>query len=197
MIADPDEAELDAMSAVDLLRRYRVLHRGEPRELSSGGFSEWYVDLKKATLSHPILLMDLCRRMKQAIDDDAHGIARKVDRVAGIEMGGVPLVVGISALAWSEEVVLPMLVVRRSPLPRQNPSVGELRPGDVVVPVDDVATQGRSLVRAVAGLRVRGAVVEAAAVVVDREDGAEGVLQDEGVELIALARMRDLMPRVQ
>jgi orotate phosphoribosyltransferase len=68
-----------------------------------------------------------------------------------------------------------------------------IRPGFRVVVVDDVATTGMSLLRAVRACRKAGAEVLGAFVVVDREEGAEELLSSEGIQLASLFHLSDLL----
>ncbi|MCA1958499.1 MAG: hypothetical protein LDL14_08225, partial [Nitrospira sp.] len=73
---------------------------------------------------------------------------------------------------------------------------GAVRPGDRAVIVDDVLTSGGSLLKAVAAARGVGLTVTHALVIVDRneQEGKRNVEQ-EGVRLLSLLNVRDLMDR--
>jgi orotate phosphoribosyltransferase len=70
---------------------------------------------------------------------------------------------------------------------------GEIKQGEKAIVVEDVATTGRSVKKAVDVLRSAGANCERALVVVDRKEGAEELLAEHGVKLISLIKMTDLM----
>ncbi|HMB45217.1 MAG TPA: phosphoribosyltransferase family protein, partial [Candidatus Methanoperedens sp.] len=63
-----------------------------------------------------------------------------------------------------------------------------------VLMVEDVATTGGSVLKAIELLRDEGLVVEHVIVVVDREEGALSALSKAGVELIPLAKVSELIP---
>jgi orotate phosphoribosyltransferase len=65
--------------------------------------------------------------------------------------------------------------------------------GDSVLIVDDVATTGGSLQRAVEALRERGAKVESVVVLIDREQGAMRNLAAKNVKLVSLMTSSKLM----
>jgi len=147
--------------------------------LASGKASDYYVDIKRAT--RPELLREIARRMA------AH--AKGFDRVAGVELGAVPLAVAVSL-----ETGVPFLIVRKQAKEHGTKRTyeGEMRTGDRVVFVEDVVTTGGTLRDAIERMRAEGAVVERAVAVVDREEGGAGALRSANVELIALRRARDL-----
>jgi orotate phosphoribosyltransferase len=63
----------------------------------------------------------------------------------------------------------------------------------VAVVVDDVATTGSSILRAVGALKEAGFTVRDALVVVDRDEGAAQALEKGGVKLHSLLALRELL----
>lgn len=170
------------VSLLDDLVAYGAIRFGD-FTLTSGQRSHYYVDVKAAA-TRP----DLLRRMTGALAPHVEGH----DRIAGMELGAVPLVV---ALALETDV--PYVILRKEARAHGTgrPVEGELGEGDRVLLVEDVVTTGSTLGRAVETLRRRGAVVEKAVCVVDREEGGAALLERTGVALVALVRARDLLGR--
>lgn len=113
----------------------------------------------------------------------------RTDALAGLELGGVPLVTMLSQLTG-----LPALFVRK-----EAKSYGTCRlaeGGDVegrrLTVVEDVVTSGGQVVASCGDLRDRGAIVEQAVCVIDRESGGKQNLADIDVELRALFTMSEL-----
>ncbi|MFQ6012797.1 MAG: orotate phosphoribosyltransferase [Thermoplasmata archaeon] len=148
--------------------------------LASGKKSPYYVDLK-AAFTDPVLLRRVVRRLVPH--------AAGVQRMAGTELGAVPLLVALAL-----ETELPYVILRKEARAHGTGRAyeGDVHPGDRVLLVEDVATTGGTLRRATDLLRGEGAVVERAVCVVDREEGAGESLRDIGVALDALIRARDL-----
>ena len=73
-----------------------------------------------------------------------------------------------------------------------NQIVGNLKSGQTVLLVEDVATTGGSVVKALDVLRAEGANVDKVIVVVDREEGADETLSDFNIELIPLVKASEL-----
>lgn len=166
-------------SLIDLLRRSDALAFGE-FILTSGKKSTFYVDLKGA-LSYPKTLLSIVNLLA--------GYAARYERLAGTELGAVPILVALSL-----ESGLPYVILRKESRRHgtKNLYEGEIASGDRVLLVEDVATTGGTLLRAVGTLRDHGALVDKAVCIVNREEGASERLRDIGVELKSLLRARDL-----
>ena len=148
--------------------------------LTSGRTSDYYVDIKRAA-TRPDLLREIARRMGPHV--------RGYDRIAGVELGAVPI-----AAAVSLETDIPFLIVRKEAKAHGTKRAyeGELRAGDRVVFVEDVVTTGGTLRAAIERMRAEGAVVDRAVAVVDREEGGAEGLAAADVRFLALLRARDL-----
>ena len=152
-------------------------------KLSSGGVSNVYVDVRRL-YSHPRELRVVVEEMAEVV----RGLA--CDLVVGVETGGIPLATLVAYLTGK-----PMVYVRKKPKEHgtQRMIEGDLREGGRGVVVDDVATTGSSILRAVRALREAGVEVRDALVVVDREEGARRALRSVGVELHALVTLGELL----
>ncbi len=164
---------------IDSLERNEALTFGD-FTLTSGKKSHYYVDIKKA-VTRPESL----RLMVKLILPHVKGCTR----IAGVELGAIPLVVALAL-----EAALPYIMIRKSERTHGTGKAleGDLKPGDKVVLVEDVTTTGGSVVKAVLSLREAGAVVDRVVCVVDRGEGADERLMEQGVELIPLVRSEDL-----
>jgi len=164
--------------------------------LSSGKKSPVYIDMR-ALLSSPRGYRVAATALAAAIAS-CTGVGDYC--VAGVATGGI---------AWATLAAymlgLPSGYVRAGRKPHGlSRSVEGCRGASRVVVVDDVATTGGSLLSAVKALRENGYSVEAAAVLVDREQGAREALTGIGVQfcsvttltgLLAAAASLGLMPR--
>ena len=148
--------------------------------LTSGKESSYYIDIKAAS-TRPRILRRIAEEMARHVDGT---------RIAGMELGAVPI-----AAAVALQTDLPFCILRKKPREHGTGSQieGEVKPGETVTVVEDVATTGGSIVQSVKLLRAAGAVVKRAIVVVDREEGAGEALKAENVELVALVKRSRLM----
>ncbi|MHA1615973.1 MAG: orotate phosphoribosyltransferase [Candidatus Njordarchaeales archaeon] len=150
--------------------------------LSSGIRSPFYIDLREL-IGYPKILKDIAGLIL------TEAKKRTVfEVVVGIATGGIPLASYISCIAN-----IPMAYVRKE---EKKHGTGKLLEGFVVdrkvLLVDDVATTGQSLERAVNVVRDNGGTIENAIVVIDREQGAKERLRRIGVNLFSLLTAKEL-----
>lgn len=154
--------------------RSRAQLRGE-FVLRSGQTSDVYFD-KYLFEADPPLLWDIAEAMAPLVPDDC-------DALAGLELGGVPLVTVLSQVTG-----LPSRFVRKAPKAYGTRRLAE--GGDVdglrLVVVEDVVTSGGQVRASVADLRERGAVVDTVLCVVDREQGGAERLAEDDLKLSSL-----------
>lgn len=148
--------------------------------LASGKESDYYVDMKKA-----MTVPDVLRMIARAAAEVVGG----VDKLAGMELGAVPLVV-----ATSLETGIPYVMVRKE---RKGHGTGRriegsIREGETVTVLEDVTTSGMSPYRAVEAVREAGGKVARVVVIVDRQEGAADLMEEKGVEFVALLIRDDL-----
>jgi len=138
--------------------------------LTSGRESDYYVNVKKLITKPEVLKL-----IAEMMAEKAEELGIEFDRVAGPELGAVPI-----ATALSLETEKPLLIVRKKPKEHGTGSQveGEVKPGERVLLVEDVTTTGGSVLRSAKVLEDMGAKVSAIFVVVDREEGARENLED-------------------
>src|SRR5207253_6756730 len=149
--------------------------------LASGRSSPYYVDIKRAVTRPDLLRM---------IADGMAPFAQDTDRIAGVELGAVPIAAAVSLASGK-----PFLMVRKAAKEHgtKEDFEGELNRGDRVLFVEDVVTTGGTLRSAIDRLRAHGARVEDVVAVVDREEGGEKTRSEIGVSLHALLDATDLL----
>lgn len=149
--------------------------------LASGAKSDYYVDIKRASTDPSVLKL---------IGEGFAEHVRGAQRIAGMELGAVPL-----ATAASLASGVPFLMVRKKPKGYGTNSQieGMFEPGMEVMVVEDVTTSGGSSAEAVKVLRAAGLTVTRVVTVVDRESGAAKAFGDLGVPFFALTTASDLL----
>lgn len=167
------EQLIDALLAADAVRFGEF-------ELSHGGTSKYYVD-KYLFETDPSCLEPIVEAVTERVGDRT---------LAGVALGGVPLVAATSVVAGNRYVIVRK---DRKEYGTGNRIEGRFEAGEEVVVVEDVATTGKSALDAVQALREAGATVDRVIVVVDREEGARELLSENAVELVALLTASDLL----
>ncbi len=162
------------------------LLRGE-FTLRSGRTSSYYLDKYKFS-TKPEILEELGPLFAQVITqiEQTHG---SVTRLAGAELGGIPLVT-IASMNTKKPAIFVRNAKKDYGTAKQ--VEGEVNEGDVVVFVEDVATTGGQALEAVEVLKSLGAKVPAIISVIDRQEGARENIEGAGVEFHALFTKQDL-----
>ncbi len=164
---------------IEALRNADAVRYGE-FELSHGGISNYYVD-KYIFETNPRCLELIAGAFAERLGDD---------KLAGVALGGVPLVA-----VTSVETGLPYVIARKQQKEYGTAKLieGDLIEGEEVVVIEDIATTGQSAVDAAEALRDAGAVVNRVLVVVDREEGGSANLADHDLELQSLVTASELL----
>jgi orotate phosphoribosyltransferase len=156
--------------------------------LRSGKTSTFYLD-KYLFSTRPELLRQLAPLFAARLAAMEAGAGAKAARLAGAELGGIPLVT-----ATSLHTGLPCIFVRnkKKDYGTAKQLEGVLNKGDTVVLVEDVATTGGQALEAVAALRETGANVLGVIATIDRLEGARENIEAAGLAFDALFTVRDL-----
>ncbi|MGQ0534725.1 MAG: orotate phosphoribosyltransferase [Methanobacteriota archaeon] len=149
--------------------------------LASGAKSQYYVDIKMAS-TRPDILAEIGRLAAARIRDET--------RLAGMELGAVPIVVATALASGRPYVVLRKETKGHGTGKRIE---GLHAAGERVLLLEDVATTGGSLAEGVKVLREAGLTVTRAVTVVDRDEGAVARLSADGVALESLVHARELL----
>ena len=160
--------------------------------LASGLESNFYVDMRRATLHHeaaPLIghvMLDLLEENGFSVDE--------VDTVGGLTMGADPVATAMLHAAAARGLDPDAFVVRKAAkdhgMKRQieGPSVE----GKRVVVLEDTSTTGGSPIQAVEALRAAGAQVLAVAVIVDRNTGARERIEAADLPYLYALGLEDL-----
>lgn len=157
-------------------------------KLKSQQTSRFYIDLTML-LSSPLHLKCVVDIIAETVKDLRS--TRKVDRLASVELKGALFLPSIAS-----RVVMPCLVVRKA---RKEYGVrgrivgGQVESGEHILFFDDVVTDGKSKLEAIAPLKDCGATVETVLVVVDREQGGRENLENRGLHLVAVATISEVV----
>jgi orotate phosphoribosyltransferase len=156
--------------------------------LRSGKTSSYYLD-KYLFSTRPELLKQLAPRFAEKLRIIEQKTGVRVVRLAGAELGGIPLVT-----VTSLETGLPCVFVRnkKKDYGTAKQLEGVITPGDAMVLVEDVATTAGQALEAVGVLREAGAKVVGVIATIDRLEGARENVEREGLAFEALFTKTDL-----
>lgn len=138
--------------------------------LRSGRKSHYLID-KYEFETRPELLRALAVELAAMIPEDA-------DRLAGVELGGVPLVTAVAL-----ETDRPYMIVRKGEKGHglDRPYEGHMEEGDHVALIEDIATTGGAAIGAAQALLDAGASEVTVLVVADRQEGAAEAFEEAGI----------------
>ncbi len=152
---------------------YQASHLNGEFKLRSGKISNEYFD-KYLFEAEPKLLMEIAKIMKTLIP-------RGTEIIAGLEMGGIPVVTALSV-----ESGIKSAFVRKKAKEYGTCKIAE--GADVsdknVCVIEDVVTTGGQIIESVKELRKRGAKIDTVLCVILRDDKAIETLANEGLKII-------------
>ena len=154
--------------------------------LSSGKSSSYYVDLRLVS-SFPHQFRKMIKNLQDLISEEI-GFGN-FDTIASVPTGGL-----VIASALAIETVKPLIYVRTKPKEHgTSKSIeGKTHQGMKVLMIDDVATTGGSVVKSIRLLKEAGIVVTDAYVIINRLEGAEKLLESEGVKMHQLTDILEI-----
>jgi len=114
----------------------------------------------------------------------------KVNIIAGIELGSIPLA-SVASIYSDKKFV--MIRKSKKNYGTSKPIEGKYRKNESVIIIDDVLTSGKSILNAKKILESQGLRPIAAIVVVDREEGGVEKLKKEMIDIFSLYRRADLL----
>ncbi len=158
-------------------------------KLSSGRISNFYIDVRKVSLS-PRGVYLISHLIFNLLKN------KKINAIGGPTLGADPIVSGVCYLAHKNKRKLKGFLIRKSPKKHGRQKLIEgpaLASGERVVIVDDVATSGYSLIKAIKVLKKGKIRVVVAVSVVDREEGAREALARYKCPLISLFAKSDFL----
>jgi orotate phosphoribosyltransferase len=157
-------------------------------KLVSGRMSQFYVNCKPTTLS-PRGMFLAGHLVFEAIKDS------NVTAVGGLTFGADPIAV---ATAFASELMgqpLKAFSIRKT---RKDHGIvkwieGDLKPGERVAVIDDVATTGGSTIKAIERAQAEGLEVVKAVILVDRQEGGLANIRQHVADVSAIITRDELM----
>jgi len=188
-VLGPDDVRWRRLQAIVRERSLKTGHF----VLSSGRTSTYLFQLRQTTMfpEAAALIADILVDFMQS---------RGITCVGGLEMGAVPIVAAAAAVSHLKNYPVSAFFVRKAAKAHgaRERVDGYLAKGSEVLMIDDVATTGGSILKAIEGLREEGlnAPVRTALAIVDREEGAAQNLAKHNIKLAAIVKKSDF-PEIQ
>lgn len=162
----------------------RCIKFGEYK-LKSGIMSPVYVDFR-GLVSHPDTLGLVGINLGRAAKDI------EFDKIAGIPYTGIPLGVAMALLDCNQ----PRMIYPRKEVKEHGTAKkieGEFEPGERVLVIDDVITDGASKIDAIEPLKEAGLTVTDILVVLDREQGGDKIMARAGYKLHSVFKLTEVV----
>ncbi len=149
--------------------------------LRSGRKSKYYLD-KYRFETEPDILKALAERLARHVGED-------VDRLAGAELGGIPLVTATALVTGK-----PIIFIRnqKKDYGTAQQIEGRLEKSDRVLVLEDIATTGGQVLEAAQQLTELGAEIVKIVAVIDRQEGARENIEGAGFAFDSLFTKADL-----
>jgi orotate phosphoribosyltransferase len=149
--------------------------------LRSGMTSSFYLD-KYRFESDPLILMAI-------VDELEKLLPKTFDKLAGLELGGVPLATALSLRTGKK-----CLFVRKTPKTYGTCNLveGGFEKGESAVVIEDVITTAGQVYSSVNQMRELGLIVQHAICVIDRQQGGQEKLENIGCSLASVFTLDEL-----
>jgi len=157
--------------------------------LSSGKESNYYIDARMTTLDPEgvYLIGKILLNSIREIPD--------IQAVGGPSIGADPIVGSLISQSHQTGHPLRGFIVRKEEKSHGTQKLieGNLIKGDNVAIVEDVATTGDSIVRAIKAVEDAGASVKKVLVIVDRDEGAKNKIEEMGYDSFSIFSIEELL----
>ena len=178
---------------IELLCRKSFQYNEKPVfKLVSGRMSRFYVNCKPTTLSARGMFL-AGNLILEAVKD------KKIEAVGGLTFGADPIAVATAFASALQGSMIDAFSIRKT---QKDHGIvkwveGDIRPGQRVAIIDDVATTGGSTIKAVQRARSEGLTVAAAVILVDRQEGGLDNIRQHVDDVSAIVTRDELLQYYQ
>ncbi len=174
---------------IQLLCEKSFQFRKEPVfKLASGKMSHFYVNCRPVTLSPQGMYL-----VGHLVFDAVKDIHPQ--GVGGLTFGADPIAVAASFVSWIKHQPIKAFSIRKT---QKDHGIvkwieGDLRSGDKVAIVEDVATTGGSTIKAIERACSEGLIVERVVVLVDRQEGGVENIRELVPDVVSIITREELV----
>jgi orotate phosphoribosyltransferase len=176
---------------IEIVRK-RSFSTGTETKLVSGRSTNFYFNMKPSMLD-PEGGALIAKLMLDALPPG------EIDLVGGLEMGAVPLVVGVAVSSQAMGRPLRAVFVRKQAKDHgarqliEGLAPGESVRGKRIAVLEDVTTTGGSAMKAIEALKAEGAIIARVISLVDRLEGAADAFKRAGIPFTAILTAADFL----
>jgi orotate phosphoribosyltransferase len=168
-----------------------ALHvRKKPILLSNRQKSHHYYDLKRIILD-PVGARLISQLMLEEVKKFG-----KIKSVGGLEVGAIPIATAISFRSAETNDNIKSFYVRKTPKKHGLKKMVEGNAEEPIVIVDDVVTNGASVLKTIESLREDGKSIRAVISIIDR-GGGRTTLKKNGIAFASLFEDKDFKPQIR
>lgn len=180
-------------AALATLLAERSVKRGQ-FTLASGRQSEYYIDARLTTMSPQGL--SLIGPLALSEIEEA---GWNVDAVGGLTLGADPIAYAVSYASALAGRPVRAFTVRKETKGHGTGRLieGPFQAGDRVAVVEDVITSGGSALRAIEAVRAANGTVAGVLALVDREEGGRQAIENDGVAVISLVTVSEIIQALE
>ena len=171
--------------------REKSVERGR-FQLTSGRWSDYYVDGKQTTLD-----AEGCYLIGKLLFHKIRSEKEFPKGIGGVTLGADPIVTAVSLVSYLEGRPLPAFIIRKQPkghgTGRWIEGLKNIAPGGEVVIVEDVLTTGGTLLEGVRRAREAGFEVRRVYALIDRQEGGRENIEAASLVLDPLFTRDELL----
>ncbi len=161
--------------------------------LASGKKSDFYIDLRRISFDGEYLYMI----GKLLYDEIKNAEDLKFSVIAGVPVGGMPLISAMLVTSFLDGNPLKSVVIRKEKKEYGKGNLIEpvqfLSKGANILIIEDVVTTGGSILKALKNARDEGYKITDAVCIVDRQEGGAEFLKENGIKLHSIFTKADIV----
>ena len=175
---------------IEILREKSFKYSPRPTyRLVSGRMSRFYVNCKPTTLNPKGMFL-----VGHLVFDSIKDL--RVDGIGGLTFGADPIAVATAFVSELKQQPVSAFSIRKT---QKDHGIikwveGDIHPGQRVVVIDDVATTGKSTIKAIERARSEGLDVVKAVILVDRQEGGLENIRQHVEDVSAIITRDELIP---